>query len=326
MKIIVLIHLKRLIVLQFLFAALAHADIPVDLLKSAETGNVNAQYEVARSYELGKRVKSDSAQAIKWYIKAVEQGHTNSAYRLGLLYYKGLGASELDFKNAFQYLSLAANKNHKNSQANLAKMYENGDGVEKNEDLSDYWYDQAFTSSTQSFDDYLKESKNSQPIVDVAIKHVRKPITKSVVKSAKKRSYRKIKFPDTLLENAWLQKGKASVYLNSTVNKCKYKKKKITCTTKKLKGRHATGRYKYKLKSMITTGSNDNELHIEYRKLYTSVPEETIEAYAEEAESTEGSLVVGWENKSHIINCKIESANSLLCRATGEDAFYIKRK
>jgi len=318
MKISVLPHLKRILVLQLLFAAQVHADIPDDLLKSAEKGNSNAQYEVARSYELGKRVKSDNTQAINWYAKAAEQGHTNAAYRLGLLYYNGLDDSEIDFKKAFQYLSLAANNDHKNSQSHLARMYENGDGVEINEDLSDYWYEQAFTAKNQSLEAFLKERDNSQP--------VEKAMIKQVVKASEEEVQEEIMFPDTLLDNSWLQKGKASVYLNSSVSKCKYKKKKVICTSKKLNGRHATGRYQYKLKSIISRGNTDNELHIEYRKLYTSVPAQTIEAYAEEAEGAGPVLSVGWEEKSHIINCEYENTDSLLCRITGEDAFRIKRK
>ncbi len=320
-----LIHLNRFVFLQLLFVSLVHAEIPADLLKSAESGKASAQYSVARSYELGKRVKSDNAKAISWYTKAADQGHTDAAYRLGLLYYKGLGGFKIDLKKAFHYISLAAKKNHKNSQINLAKMYAKGEGVKRNKELSDYWYEQAYPTDT-------KEQKKSEPVVSVEPKPVqvkkakqKKPPTVFVVSSKKK----KIKFPSTILAKKWLQKGKASVYLKSSRTQCKTKKNKLVCTSSKLKGSHPTGAYLYKMRSIITRGDNAKDINIQYRKRYITVPEETVEAYDDDdtdTENVQGKLVIGWEKKSHSIDCRFESAKAILCRPIGEDAFYIKSR
>jgi len=332
-KKIVLMHLCGLVFFQFLLVSLVHADIPANLLKSAENGNAGAQFTVARSYELGKRVKSDKAKAIQWYTKAADQGHTDAAYRLGLLYYKGLGGFKIDLKKAFNYLSQAAKANHKNSQANLAKMYANGDGVARNEQMSDYWYEQAFTAQTQSFAEYMKaqeEGVDEQPVPVKTSPVVKKPKPrKKVVREKSSTPVKKagVRFPQSILAGKWLQNGKPSTYITSSITKCKTKKSKLVCSTSKLKGRHSSGIFEYKMRSIISRGEGAKDISIQYRILYTAVPEETIGGYDDEDDvGTKDVLVVGWEKKSHSIKCKFESNRAILCRPVGEDAFYLKRK
>lgn len=332
MKNIKLIHRVCFVFLPLLFVSLVHAALPLDLIKEAESGKASAQYSIARSYELGNRVKSDNAKAISWYEKAVNQGHTDAAYRLGLIYYKGVGGFKIDFKKAFYYLSLAAKNNHKNSQANLARMYQNGDGVKRNKERSDYWYEQAFTAKIQPFSEYIKEQAQSRlpktapaKIIKKPVVVVKKPWKPSPAKVVKKS---KIIFPATITKYEWLQRGKASAYLNSAVTQCKVRKQKLICSSEKLRGIHFTGIYKYKVRSIITVGRNAKNIQITYRKLYTSVPEENIGGYDDDENDSPQTqqLVVGWEQKSHSINCRFETAKSILCRPVGEDAFYIKAR
>lgn len=333
MKKIQLIHRGSFVLLQLFFASLVHAALPADVLESAEKGKASAQYSIARSYELGNRVKSDNAKAIEWYTKAADQGHVDAAYRLGLIYYKGVGGFKVNLNKAFRYISQAANKNHKNSQANLAKMYENGDGVKRNEELSDYWYEQAFTAQIQSFDEYIKEQSRSSDTVSAkpkkAVAVVRKKWKPNPPVPSKKT---KLKFPKTITSFTWFEKAKPSAYLSSPKVECKVKGKKLVCSSSKLKGMHSTGLYRYKLKSIITAKRGSKDLQITYRKLYTSVPEESVGGYDDDDDEDENvkakanQLVVGWEQKSHSLPCRFENAKTILCRPAGEDAFYIKAK
>ncbi len=330
MKKIQLIHRSSFVLLQLLFASLVHAALPADVLESAEKGKASSQYSIARSYELGNRVKSDNAKAIEWYTKAADQGHVDAAYRLGLIYYKGVGGFQINLKKAFRYISQAANKNHKNSQANLAKMYENGDGVKRNEELSDYWYEQAFTAKIQPFSEYIKEQSRSSDTAPTKSKKAVAVVRKKwkpnpPVPSNKTR----LKFPKSITSLKWFEKSKPSAYLSSPKVECKTKGKKLVCSSSKLRGLHATGIYKYKLRSIITAKRNSKDIEITYRKLYTSVPEESEGGYDDEDEDENvktNQLVVGWEQKSHSISCRFENAKSILCRPVGEDAFYIKAR
>ena len=318
----------------FFIALGANAEIAADLMSSAEKGDANAQYSVARSFELGKRVKSDRKKALEWYSKSADQGHLEASYRLGLIYYKGIGGYKTDVEKAFKYLSQAAKGNHKRSQTHLAKMYENGDGVGKSEVMSDYWYEQAFNSKMQSFDEFIKErsaeSVEESPVVQKKEK-VKKVVKATVSASVKKKTAKRelaASFPDVILSNRWSQNGKPSEFVRSKITSCKKKGKKIACTSGKIKGLHKTGLYKYKVKSIISKAGSGRDIQIVYRKLYVSVPDESVGGYDDIDEQADSSqqLSLGWEKSSHTIPCKIEGASSMLCRPVGEDAFYLKAR
>jgi len=323
-----LIRLICIICVPFFLVTNVSAEIPADVLNAANKGDANAQFSVARSYQLGKRVKSDKKKAIEWYTKAANQGHLEASYRLGLIYYKGIGGYKIDLKQAYKYISKAANGNHKRSQTHLAKMYDKGHGVTKNETLSDYWYDQAYNSKIQPLDVYLSEKK-SEGKAPSNIKN--DPVVKKTISKQKKSSpvvkRDVIKFPGSVLSKSWKENNKPSVYLKSSSTNCKKKGKKLSCTSSKRKGRHSTGLYTYKVKSIITKGESSKEFKVVYRKLYLSVPEESVGGYDDEdAPADDNKLTTGWEKSSHKLSCKFESGRSILCRAVGEDAFYIKAK
>ncbi|MDH5393279.1 MAG: sel1 repeat family protein [Gammaproteobacteria bacterium] len=327
MKNIKYIHPLFLFFVQLISIPFCHAELSASLLKSAESGNTSAQYTVARSYELGKRVKSNKEQAIAWYTKAADKGHAESGYRLGLIYYKGVGGFKINLEKAFHYISMAAKARHKRSQAHLAEMYENGDGVKKSEILSDYWYEQAFTSSTVSISAYPQE-KNKKSVVHAPVEvektFNKKPAAIKAVVSADSQ----VDFPDVIMNKNWFQGNNPSMYLKSTGTKCKLKNANIECISSKLKALHKTGLYKFKVKSIISRGETDKAINVIYRKLYTSVPDESVEAYAFEETTSDitAGLTVGWEKKSHSFSCLFESSRTMLCRPVGEDAFYIKSR
>lgn len=315
-------------------AAVCRADIDPDLLKAAEKGDAEAQYSVARSYQLGKRVKSDRKKSLYWYSKAAEQGHIEASYRLGLIYYRGIGGYTIDHKKAFKYLSQAAKANHKRSQTHLAKMYEKGEGVERSEVLSDYWYEQAFSAHTMSLDKFLKqraaeeaddaadEEADEEVVKAAPVKRQEKP--QPVAKSVKIKS-----FPASITSKRWTENGKPATYLRSKTTRCKKKSKKLVCTSAKLTGIHQSGAYKYKVKSIITSKSGNN-IQIIYRKLYLSVPSESIGGYDDDIDEppveNANTLNLGWEKVTHKIPCHFESAKSILCRPVGKDAFYFRVK
>lgn len=320
------------LLLLFFTTQASNAEIQADVLAAAKKGDADAQYSVARSYELGKRVKSDNQKALFWYNKSANQGHLEASYRLGLIYYTGIGGYKINHEKAFKYLSQAAKGNHKRSQTHLAKMYENGDGVERSEVMSDYWYEQAFSSDIQSLDDFLKDragdedEDESKPEPKVAKKspvRVSEPVTRQNQKS----SPHLASFPKSVLAKKWLQNGKPSIYLTSSTTKCKEKSGKIVCNSDKHKGKHSTGIYEYKIKSFISQTEPKNSIQILYRKLYTEVPKEYVSGYGDDTLDTAAkTLTLGWEKTTHKIPCEFETPDSILCRPVGKDAFYIKAR
>jgi len=69
--------------------------------KSAEQGDVLTQLLLGMSYELGKGVFQDYAQAAYWYQKAAEQGNTEAQRILGTMYYNGKGVQKDYIKAAY---------------------------------------------------------------------------------------------------------------------------------------------------------------------------------------------------------------------------------
>jgi TPR repeat protein len=57
--------------------------------KKAESGDATAQYELGWMYQFSVGAPEDSAEAVKWYRLAADQGHSVAQVTLGLMYYRG---------------------------------------------------------------------------------------------------------------------------------------------------------------------------------------------------------------------------------------------
>jgi TPR repeat protein len=133
----------------------------------------SAQYLLGTRYENGAGVAQSEHQALLWYAKAAEQGHSKALYRAGLLYASshpaqaaelfaqaanaGLADAQLalgqalaqgeglerDPEKAVRWVTEAANQGMANAQYMLADMYAKGQGVTPNQDQSLDWYQKA---------------------------------------------------------------------------------------------------------------------------------------------------------------------------------------
>ena len=65
----------------------------LELVKKAESGDVEAQYLLGRSYDKGKGVAQDYKEAAKWYKKAAEHGSADAQSNLGYCYETGKEAA-----------------------------------------------------------------------------------------------------------------------------------------------------------------------------------------------------------------------------------------
>ncbi|WP_048954519.1 tetratricopeptide repeat protein, partial [Haemophilus influenzae] len=66
--------------------------------KAAEQGYANAQANLGSMYAIGRGVKQDVFEAVKWYRKAAEQGDAKAQLNLGVTYAKGQGVKQDDFE------------------------------------------------------------------------------------------------------------------------------------------------------------------------------------------------------------------------------------
>jgi len=121
--------------------------------KAADQGHAKAQNFIGWMYQTGQVVESDTKKAIEYYTKAANQGFDVAYTNLASLYYW-----KEDYKNAFEwYNKVITNAKTKGGkpigvQNQIAYMYENGQGVERDLNKAFEWY----TKSAEQGDEYAQ--------------------------------------------------------------------------------------------------------------------------------------------------------------------------
>lgn len=113
--------------------------------KASIRGYKHASYELGNIYRLGEEVNYDYTKAIKYYEKAAIQGHKEAVYEAAKMYENGLGTQK-DYKKAIEYYERNALKNHLESIYALGNIYEKGIGVEKDYNIAKEYYKKAASS------------------------------------------------------------------------------------------------------------------------------------------------------------------------------------
>ena len=114
-----------------------------ELLVQAESGKVEAQHELGKRYRDGTGVPQDSANALKWFHKAADQGYAESELVLGWSYREGRLGLEKDNEAAVGWFRKAAEQGDPWGQVELAFMYETGGGVSQDDAEAVRWYTRA---------------------------------------------------------------------------------------------------------------------------------------------------------------------------------------
>lgn len=74
---------------------------------AAETGDLQAQYEMGEFFYQGERVERDIDKALEWFERASIQGHPRAQYQLGLMHYQGEGVTR-NLPQAYIILKMSA--------------------------------------------------------------------------------------------------------------------------------------------------------------------------------------------------------------------------
>ena len=137
---------RALVVLvAMLWASLVAADERFDsLLRAAEGGDAEAQFNLGVEYSNGTSVPKDRSEAVKWWRKAAEQGDVRSELWLGLLYKYGSGVPQ-DYSEAMKWYRRAAEQGDTTGQACLANMYDDRPGVQHDYVQAHMWFNLAST-------------------------------------------------------------------------------------------------------------------------------------------------------------------------------------
>ncbi len=163
---------------------------------SAEAGYPLAEYKIGVIYLQGDRnVRRDPEKAVSWFRRAADHGFARAQNDLGWAYETGDGVDTRrscgpragssgrvqretgpcgDFENAAIWYRRAAEQGWARAQTNLARLYENGLGVERDLVEAVYWYRLASDARIDQIQDLarsgvrrLQSRLNSSELVEV---------------------------------------------------------------------------------------------------------------------------------------------------------------
>ena len=111
--------------------------------QAAEQGDAAAQYNLGLCYYNGwSGVTQNYYEAVKWYRKAAEQGVAKAQYNLGNCYCFGEGVTQ-NYTEAVKWYRKAAEQGLAPAQCNLGVCYKKGNGVAQNYTEAVKWYRKA---------------------------------------------------------------------------------------------------------------------------------------------------------------------------------------
>ncbi len=110
------------------------------MIEAAESGDLEAQHNVGACYATGDwDGPKDEAEAIKWYSRAAEAGHTLSQYDLGFMLILGEGADR-DLEKGLWWIEQAAENGEACAARLLSDIYQKGlFEVEADAGKGKYW-------------------------------------------------------------------------------------------------------------------------------------------------------------------------------------------
>ncbi|HHF5447332.1 TPA: tetratricopeptide repeat protein [Haemophilus influenzae] len=117
-------------------------------LPLAEQGDADAQLNLGAMYAIGRGVKQDGVEAVKWFRKAAEQGNAKAQNGLGMMYDGGLGIKQ-DYFKAVKWHRKAAEQGYGGAQVMLGFSYLSGKGVQVNKSLAKEWFGKACDNGEQ---------------------------------------------------------------------------------------------------------------------------------------------------------------------------------
>lgn len=117
---------------------------------AAEAGDPDAQAGLGGLYWRGDGVKQDDQQSLKWNRMSAEQGCARGERQLAILYQTGRGGVEKDLAEAARWCLKAAIQGDKTAQLGMARIYDSGIGVPRDEAEADRWYRKLIEDSRQS--------------------------------------------------------------------------------------------------------------------------------------------------------------------------------
>ena len=113
------------------------------MMKQAESGNPEAQYQLGKLYYSGENVKKNYRVAFEWYKKAAESGHVLAQRMVAEMLLEGSQEIKKNRKLAFYWMQCAAMQDDTIALERLGDMYAKGEGCAKDQNKAIEWYEKA---------------------------------------------------------------------------------------------------------------------------------------------------------------------------------------
>jgi clan AA aspartic protease (TIGR02281 family) len=113
-------------------------------------------------YQYGHGVTQNYAEAVKWYRKAADQGHSAAQFNLGGMYLYGHGVTQ-NYAEAVKWYRKAADQGEAKALSALGVMYQDGQAVPQNYVQAYMWYNLAvsrFSTSDNENRDFAINLRN----------------------------------------------------------------------------------------------------------------------------------------------------------------------
>lgn len=128
-----------------------------DTLVEAEKGNIEAQNKVGVMLHFAEGVKQNYAEALKWYLRAIEKQHAEAANHIGRIYLNGEGVLK-NAAEACKWYIKSGDWGHAWGMMNAASCYKNAHGsFVTDETKSAEWYQRAEKAQPGILKEYEKK-------------------------------------------------------------------------------------------------------------------------------------------------------------------------
>lgn len=104
--------------------------------KAAQQGNAEAMNNLGNCYNNGQGVKENLPEAFKWWLIAAQEDYVPCYTLVADIYYQGIYDVKKNYKEAAYWYEKAAKTGDQTGIYNLSCMYHEGQGVERNYDMS----------------------------------------------------------------------------------------------------------------------------------------------------------------------------------------------
>ncbi len=143
-----------------------------DMVSKANSGDPQAQFDLAMAYREGEDIQKDLPASFKWLKEAAKGGHVEAQYELARVYAVEAEGQRVmakfrtpnaikefarDYGFAVQWFHEAAQKGHFGAQLELAKLYFAGWGIQQNDAKAKEWAEKAKANGNKAADKLLAD-------------------------------------------------------------------------------------------------------------------------------------------------------------------------